>query len=371
MTRTSLELSAGRRKPAAIKDMPINLAILGLAHGHVGAYCDQWIKQPHDIRITAVWDHDATRATAAQDKYRATRYDSVDVLLARADLDAVVIGAETSLHADLVEAAAAANKQIILQKPLALTMGQADRIAVAVEREELELEKPCFTLAWQMRVDPQNLAMKHLIESAALGRIYMVRRRHGLSTHVWPDFQNSWHVKPEFNRGMWADDASHAIDFLLWLLGRPVSVSAEIATLRSEKVPDDHGIAVFRYADGTFAEVASSFTCLAGENTTEIVAENGVVIQNFGDGPSTQVPHSSLGLKWITRGHKDWTISDIPSPQAHGERIAALAPQLLKFLQGQRPPVCTADEGRTSLAMTLACYQSAAQGRRVTIDYGA
>ena len=47
------------------------------------------------------------------------------------------------------------------------------------------------------------------------------------------------HVKPELNRGMWADDASHAIDWLLWTLGEPKSVSAQIATLRDPKVPDE------------------------------------------------------------------------------------------------------------------------------------
>jgi len=218
-------------------------------------------------------------------------------------------------------------------------------------------------------VDPQNVEMKRLIESGTLGRIYMVRRRHGLSTHVWPGFENTWHVKPALNRGMWADDAAHAIDFLLWLLGKPQSVSAEIATLRSPKVPDDNGIAVFRYADGKFAEVASSFTCLAGENTTEIVGEMGVVIQNFGDGPSTQVARAkdAVGLKWFLKGAKEWTNSAIPSPAGHGERIAALAPELAKFLRGERPAICTAEEGRASLMMTLASYRSAEQGRRVAI----
>jgi predicted dehydrogenase len=345
--------------------MSINLGILGLAHGHVSVYCDQWQKlADHPIKLVAAWDHDATRANAARDKYNVRLYKSSADVLAHPNLDAVIIGAETSLHADLVEAAAAARKKIILQKPLALTMDEADRIVDAVEREGVP-----FTLAWQMRVDPQNLEMKHLILNGTLGRIYMVRRRHGLSTHVWPNFENTWHVKPELNRGMWADDACHAIDFLLWLLGEPKSVMAEIATLRSEKVPDDHGIAIFRYADGKFAEVVSSFTLLAGENTTEIVGEDGVIIQNYGDGPSAQPPRpkDAVGLKWFLKGGKEWLNSATPSPATHSERIAALAPELLKFLRGERAPICTAEEGRTSLRMTLACYESAERGERVML----
>jgi predicted dehydrogenase len=346
--------------------MPINLGILGLAHGHVGVYCDQWRKHfPHDIKIVGAWDHDPQRAAAARAKYQLKVYPSAAELLFRPGLDAVVIGAETSLHADLVEAAAAAGKKIILQKPLCLTLADADRIVADVAREQIP-----FTLAWQMRCDPQNLEMKHLILAGTIGRVYMVRRRHGLSTHVWPGFENTWHVKRELNRGMWADDASHAIDFLLWLLGEPESVVAEIATLRDPRVPDDHGIAVFRYRDGTFAEVVSSFVCLAGENTTEIVGEDGVIIQNYGDGPSAQVPRpaGAAGLKWFLKGGKDWFRSATPSPASHGERIAALAPELLKFLRGERAPICTVVEGRTSLAMTLACYRSAELGRRVLMS---
>jgi predicted dehydrogenase len=337
----------------------MKIAVLGFAHGHVGVYCERWIESG-EVNVVAGWDHDAARAAAAKEKYRVEVFATPQAALERAD--AVVIGAETSMHAELVELAADAKKTIVLQKPLALTLEQADRIVDAVARNNVH-----FTLAWQMRVDPQNLEMKRMIESGAIGRIYMVRRRHGLSTHVWPGFENTWHVNTELNRGMWADDASHAIDFLLWLLGEPKTVTAQIATLRSDKVPDDHGIAIFRYADGAFAEVVSSFTCLAGENTTEIVGEDGVIIQNYGDGPSCQVPHPPGGLKWLRKGDKDWTISPIASPKNHGERIAALAPQLAKFLRGEREPICTAEEGRTSLKMTLACYDSSASGRTVEL----
>jgi predicted dehydrogenase len=345
--------------------MSLNLGILGFAHGHVSVYCDEWLKMSDQpVKLVAGWDHDAARLSAAHKKYKLKPCDSPSALLDTPALDAVIIGAETALHADLVEAATAAGKIIVLQKPLALTMYEADRIVAAVDRAKVP-----FTLAWQMRVDPQNVEMKRLVTSGRLGRVYMVRRRHGLSTHTWTGFEDTWHVKPELNRGMWADDASHAIDFILWLLGKPESVVAEIDTLRSPKVPDDHGIAIFRYADGTFADVMCSFTCLAGENTTEIVGEDGVIIQNFGDGPSTAFPRESraVGLKWIRKDDKWWTNSAIASPDNHRRRIEALAPELLKFLRGERGPVATAEEGRTALAMTLACYDSAATGRRVQI----
>jgi predicted dehydrogenase len=65
---------------------------------------------------------------------------------------------------------------------------------------------------------------------------------------------------------------------------------------------------------------------------------------------------------------KDWTCSDIPSPAGHGERIAGLAGPLAEFLRGERPPIATAEEGRTALRMTLATYVSVREGRRVRLD---
>jgi len=343
----------------------MKIAILGFAHGHVSLYCDIWRDRPDlGIEVVSAWDHDAKRLADAAEKRSLKACESVPELLSQPGIEAVVIGAETSLHADLVIAAARAGKRIVLQKPMALTLAQADAIVAAVEETGVP-----FTLAWQMRVDPQNLRMKRLVQEGVLGRTLMVRRRHGLNTHLWPDFENSWHVKPELNRGMWADDAAHAVDFIYWLLGWPRSVFAEVDTLLNPKVPDDQGIAVFRCADGAFAEVVSSFTVLAGENTTEIVGEKGCVIQNYGDVPSCNVPRpkDAVGLKWMLRGDKEWTDSGIPSPSAHAERIKGLAEPLAEFLHGRRPPIATAAEGRDVLRLILASYESSATGKRINL----
>ena len=343
--------------------MAIKVGVLGFAHGHVGAYLQQWRDRPElDIQSVAGWDHDEARLKASCDNFGLTPYTEVADLLAQ--VDAVVVSVETSLHADLVEQAAAAGKAIIVQKPIALTMAQADRIVAAVEAAGVP-----FTMAWQMRTDPQNIQMKELIQSGELGKVLMVRRRHALGTHLWPDFENTWHANPVYNRDIWADDASHPIDMIQWLLGVPETVTAELDTLINPKVPNDNGIAIFRYPGGPIAEVTCSFTCAAHEPTTEIVCEKGTIIQNFGDGPSAGVPRAegAIGLKWYTVEKADWTLSEIASPAGHGERIAGLAEPLSEFLHGKREPICTAEDGRMSLRMLLASYVSSRDGRRVCL----
>jgi len=346
--------------------MSVRVGILGFAHGHVHAYCTQWRDRPElGIAVVAGWDHDADRLQQTTDAFGCRPFTDAAALLAEAEVQAVVVSAETSLHADLVEQAAAAGKAIVVQKPLALTLSEADRIVAAVERHGVP-----FTVAWQMRTDPQNIQVRELVRSGSLGRICMVRRRHSLGTHLWPGFAATWHNRPEYNRDIWADDTSHPVDFIHWLLGVPETVTAELDTIVDPRVPNDNGIAVFRYPGGPLAEVVCSFTCAAHENTTEVVAEQGTIIQNYGDGPSCGVPRpeGACGLKWYLVETGAWVCSDIPTPPDHGYRIAGLAEPLAQFLRGQRPPIATAEEGRTSLRMVLASYVSSREGRRVRLD---
>ena len=343
--------------------MAINVGILGFAHGHVNAYCSQWRQHDMDVRVVTGWDHEPERAARAAEAHGLLLRDSPEALCG-ADVDAVVIAAETNRHAELAAVAARAGKAIVMQKPLALSAAEGESVVHVVEQTGVP-----FTMAWQMRVDPQNLKMKELVHGGVLGQVVMVRRRHGLATHQWGWFADSWHVDPRCNRDIWFDDAAHPVDFLYWLLGMPASVTAELSSLVNPKVPSDNGIAIFRYPDGVLAEVVCSFTCPAGENTTEIVGTEGVVIQNYGDAPSAGAPRppQAAGLKWYLCERRDWIVSDIPSPATHGARIAGLAGPLAGFLRGRRPAIATAAEGLASMRLLLASCEAAERGQRIEL----
>jgi predicted dehydrogenase len=347
--------------------MSIKVGIIGFTHGHILSICDEWQKKKElGIEVAAGWDHDATQLQDAVQKFGLQPYTNLDDLLSRSDIPAVVITTETSLHAEMVERAAAAGKSIILYKPMALTMAEADRIVKAVKENNVP-----FTMGWQMRVDPQNLKMKELLDSGDFGKVFYVRRRHGLRMGLNPDFANSWHVDPVKNRDIWADDSSHPIDFVQWLFGVPESVTAEIVTLHNPAIPMNNGIAIFRYPNnGPLVEVCCSFTCMAAENTVEIVCEKGTIIQNYGDSTSCNVPRPEglPGLKWYHADTKQWTYSDIPTPSEHGLRIRENASVFADFLYGRRGPTATVEEARDSLKMVLATYVSTREGRRVDFD---
>ena len=342
----------------------IKVGIIGFAHGHVFQYGGAWNAHPeYGIEIAGGWDRDEARCADGCKQLNTKPFASLEELLA-SDISAVVVSSETSLHAEYVERAADAKKDIILYKPMALHMCEADRIVDAVNRNGVK-----FTMGWQSRTDPQNIKMREMVNSGELGKVCHYRRRHGLATHLWNNFEDSWHNSPVYNRDIFADDSSHPIDMMHWMFGMPETVSCEMTTMANPKVVNDNGVALFKYANGMIAEITCSFTTAASEITTEIYCTGGSIQQYYGDATSTSLPRPAgqPGLKWFVNGAKDWTDSGIPSPAAHAERLAAQAVHFANYLKGEEPPVCTAEEGRDSLRLVLACYLSAREGKRVSV----
>ena len=142
------------------------------AHGHAVAYCDQ-IATFSDANVIAAWDDNAERARPQCERFGLNLEATAQDLLARADIDAVIVTNETHRHADLIEMAASAGKAVLCQKPMATTLEDCARIIRAVENADVP-----FQMAFQMRTDPLNLQIKRWIETGEVGRINLLRRRH-------------------------------------------------------------------------------------------------------------------------------------------------------------------------------------------------
>jgi len=342
----------------------VRIGVLSHAHGHVSTYCGV-MREFDDVELVATWDDDETRGRRCAEQfgleYRATPQAVVD----DPGIDAVMIGVETNRHADMVELAATAGKHILLQKPMATTLADCDRIAAAVEAAGVR-----FTMAFQMRHDPVNAKMRELVQAGTVGRLAMVRRRHCINVLLNPAFgtgETAWHVDPEANVGMFFDDAAHAADWFLWMLGKPVSVMAEIGNIVTDVAADDNGLAVYRFADGVIGVLLNSSTTVAAIGTTEIYGDEGSILQDYGDAPATSAPRpaDAVPLRSIRRGDDEWTEYPLPIPASQGDRIAAVPRPFVDYLKGEREAPVTAAEGRLSVEMVIGAYRSAAEGRRV------
>ena len=343
----------------------LGIGILSFAHGHVSAYA-RTMQTFDDVKLVACWDDDVERGGRSAKTFGMAFSPHLEDVLTRRDIDCVIVASETNKHADLCVTALEAGKPVLLQKPMAITLADCDRIIEAVDRTGL-----WFSLAFQMRTDPQNIKMRDLVRSGAIGRLGMIRRRHCipvLFNRAFVEGPSKWHISAEANKGMFFDDATHALDWLVWMLGEsPVSVMAEIDNVLTDVAPDDTGMAIFRYADGLFATIMNTSVTWVGENTTELYGDKGVIIQNHGDSPSCAIkPPHPIGVKMYQAESADsgWQDLGMAIPGTHGERISGFArPFLDAFRSGV--PLCTAREGRLSIEMVLACYRSAQTGRRV------
>jgi len=340
---------------------PIRLGVISFAHGHVSAYC-RVIADFADAEVVAAWDDDAERGQRAAADFGLEWAPDLDTLLARDDIDAAFVASPTNRHAEHVIAAAEAGKHVLLQKPMALTLADCDAIIDAVERAGVK-----FSMCYQMRCDPVNRKMKALVESGAIGNIAVARRRHAIPMLLNEEWAvpGNWHIDPVQNMGMFMDDASHAADWFYWMLGRPVSVMAEIDNIVTDAAPDDNGVAIYRFAGGQIGILFNSSTQLAAEATTEIYGDAGAIQQNYGDLPASLLPADGAPLKLFRAGADDWERFDFPIvPQR--ARIESVPRPLVDYLTGEAPPLATAAEGRVCVEMILGAYQSAREGRRVS-----
>ena len=343
----------------------IGIGIISFAHGHVNAYCNQ-MQTYDDVELVACWDDNVERGEAAATQYGMNYSPHLEDVINHPDIHAVIVTCETNRHAEMVVAAASEGKDILCQKPMALTLEDCDRIAEVVEKTGVK-----FMMGYQMRRDPANIAMKEIIDSGVLGKIGVLRRRHcinALFSEAFVTGPSRWHIDPEKNMGMFMDDASHATDFIHWMLGKPTSVIAEIDNILTDVAPDDTGLAVYRFAGGEIAILLNTSVTLAGENTTEIYGDAGVVIQNYGDAPSCNIPRpaDAIALKLYTRDEPSWKDLGIPIPDGHGERIGGVPRPFIDCLKNGTEPDVTVEDGQVSVEMVLGAYRSAQEGRRVT-----
>ncbi|BBQ83257.1 MULTISPECIES: Gfo/Idh/MocA family protein [Enterobacteriaceae] len=172
------------------------------------------------------------------------------------DYDAVIVATPNGLHHQSAIQAAEAGKHVLVEKPLEITLSAADRMIASAEAAGVVL-----AVAYQRRTRPDNMALKALLESGALGKRYSV----DVSCRFWRDqaYYDSADYRGGYaidGGGVFIQQGAHHIDNYLWLFGMPVSVTSELATFAHQMEAEDHGAAIFRHADGMIGTFVAS-TC--------------------------------------------------------------------------------------------------------------
>lgn len=343
----------------------IRLALLGVAHPHADDWSAMWRSHPH-AELTAVWDHDEERGRSLAAQYGVDFFPRLADLLARQDLDAVGICAENNRHAELTVAAARAGKHVLCEKPPATTLVDCDRMLAAVRESGVS-----YMQALPMRLDPSNHKLKEWIDSGEIGPVSSIRKRHGNGWSVRPiPDRFRWFTQPDLaGGGAFLDEGIHAADFLRWMLGRPVSVTAVIDRLQAPVPVDDNGVAIYRFESGAIGVLQTAWTWAAATVCTEVFGRDGTIIQQFTDGASNAVAgevSAPLQIYRCNQPVQGWSHPTLPVHFPNNHRAVA-ATFVDSLVRGEEPP-STLEQGRDALAMILAAYRSAREERTVQME---
>lgn len=344
----------------------IRFGILSCAHYHAHFWA-QSINEIAEAVLVGVWDDDTARGEEAAQRHKTRYWPDLQSLLH--ECDAVGITAETVKHAPLIEEAAALGLHILCEKPMAATLEDCDRIAQAVHKAGV-----VYMQNFPKRFDPITQEFVNIVKSGTLGHITLVRIRHGHYYGVDKAFRKQWYVDPALaGGGALLDEGIHDADFLLWLLGEPDSVYATLSHQALDLPVEDTALAIYTfpsrseaqgspYHSGTIAEVANSWAFLAGESVDEVFGTEGTLLLSGVDLASREFVRAPY-LKMFRQGQPRgvWESSQtIPLSISKDRRNHYLGPQhFIECLRTGKKPMLGLEEGRKSLLMIRAAYQSA------------
>lgn len=339
----------------------IGLAILGFAHPHGWEFGEAFNDDPR-ARLVAVWDDNRERGLAAAKQLRTAFDGDLDRLLRDPAVGAVAITSEHGAHLKPVVRAAAAGKHILCEKPMATTLEDCDRMIAAIEAAGVT-----YMQGFQMRFDPTNRYIRDLVHGGEIGRVATVYKRHSHAQGLlgWPRGEEQWMFVPALSGGgAGMDQAIHVCDWLRWMFGEPVSVTAELGAILLDIPVEDNVAAIFRFGRGEIAILHSSWTQLAATVTTQIFGDEGSIVQMYSDIASTRLERSlPQALLVHKRGELAWRRPAIEEGFRGIHHSVAKA--FIECLVDGTPPQVTADDGRKAVEMVLGIYRSARERRSI------
>ncbi len=310
-------------------------------------------------------DRDAARRLAAE-VGDPPGYGSLDELLAAPGIDAVLIAISSNRHLDAIRAAAAAGKDILCEKPIALTIEDTDAAIAATDAAGVRLQ-----VGFMRRWDPDYARAKARLASGRYGRPTLFS-----SLQFDPAPPPLAFADPVVSGGIMVDMGIHEFDLARWLMADEVTevhaYGSAIASPGFCAIGDADTVAVaLRFAGGALGSVLLARSTTYGEDVrTEVLATNGSVW--IGGIPTTPGASSgglpgAAGAPWTGTVATDTLDPSIPRfERGYGDQTRAFVEAIVT----DRPVAVPASESRAALRIALAADRSMHEGRPVAVAVG-
>jgi predicted dehydrogenase len=324
----------------------------GVITGHVA---------PEDARLVAVAGGRAAADVAGRHDVPAL---GVDELLARDDVDAVLVATPVPTHRPLVEAAAALGKHALVEKPMTGTVTDARAMVAAADAARVRLG-----VVSQHRFRASPRAAKQLIDDGRIGRIRMIRVSG--PTAGWDVPADSWQAD-RAQVSPYADWGAHAIDLVRWLSGgRGTDAYARFASYTDTPPVDQSVMAQYTFADGTLVQLWMTY---------ELPAPGlGSAMQLLVTGSDGMLELDSYGAVRLGTPAGGWetVFTQTPFDPLNADdpiRLGAYADQLrdvVGAIRDDHDPLVSGREGAATTELLEAAERSAASGEVVRLPLDA
>ncbi len=318
------------------------------------------ISKVENLELAAVCDIVEERARAAGEKHGVPFFTSYAEMLAKAACHIVVIATPSGLHPEHGVAAAMAGKQVVTEKPMAISLAGADALVDACDRAGVNL----FVVK-QNRLNAPVKLVKRAIDKGRFGRIFLAN-----TTVRWARPQEyydqaPWRGTRDMDGGAFMNQASHYVDLIQWLGGPIDSVIAKKGTLGRKIEMEDTGVAVLKFASGAFGTIEVTMLTYPKnlEGSFTILGEKGTV--KIGGTAVNKVEH----WEFSEPDADDALVAGASSnpPNVYGYGHEGYYRNVVAVLRGEAKAETDGHAGRKSLELILAIYKSAESGREVRL----
>jgi predicted dehydrogenase len=302
--------------------------------------------------LSAVCDIIEDRARTTGERFKVPWFTDMHEMMKSADVDAVVILTPSGMHPEHSLALAPYKKHIIVEKPMALTLADADQMISAAKKNHIHL----FVIK-QNRFNVPVVRLRQELESGRFGKLVMGTVRVRWSRDQSYYNQDSWRGTWNLDGGVFTNQASHHVDLLQWMMGDVETVFAKSDTFLVKTETEDTGIAVLKFKNGALGVIEATTACRPKdlEGSLSIMGENGTVeISGFA---VNEMRHWNFKVE--TQEDKNIIQNySVNPPNVYGYGHKAYYEHVVDVLKKGGSQPIDGEEGRKSLELIIAIYES-------------
>ncbi|HZQ08464.1 MAG TPA: Gfo/Idh/MocA family oxidoreductase [Anaerolineae bacterium] len=320
--------------------------------GFIGAVHAQAYKHIPDVEVVGIADPITEKAEPLAKETSSRVFRDYEELL-RAGVDILNVALAPALHLPAALAAAQAGAHVLMEKPIARTLAEADEMIAACNKAGVNL-----MTGFTHHFYPEMIKARELVQSGVIGKPLIVHDAMSITySFVLPWYRN----KEIAGGGVFMCNAVHGFDRAAWAIGQSVQSVCAIVEPTTGTRAEDYGAALAKFdggVQGNFFQHWGPYRSLQCE--LQVFGEDGMVHVRSWDSVELMIGDQ----RTITHFYKP--DSGLPDRSMVG-MINELT-EMVNSVREKRPPSVTGQDGRNGLADVLAVYESAATGQWVSLQ---